>query len=87
MAQNDQAVEIPADLHVGAAWLLFSRSIVHPAKTPRVEIVEGLVDFLLAVHHERAMANDGFVDRLATEQQHNGIVIGLQAQLDRKSVV
>ncbi len=40
-------------------------------------IANGLVDLLLGVHHERAMTDQGLVNRLSGQDQHNGVVVGL----------
>ena len=54
---------------------------MHLAETSGLEVGEGLVDFLLGVHHERAVTDDRFVDRLAAEQQHHGVFAGFEGQL------
>src|SRR5690606_19223019 len=53
----------------------------HLAETSGVEIVERLGDFHLAVHHQRSVADDGFVDRLAAEPQHTSILQGLDLHM------
>ncbi|MCY1438340.1 hypothetical protein D9M71_545340 [compost metagenome] len=54
---------------------------MHLAKRPSLEILDGLLDFFLLVHHERTIAHNRFLDRLTAEQQQFGIAIGLQAHL------
>ena len=39
------------------------------------------MNLLLGVHHERTVPDDGLVDGFAAEQQHLGVVVGLQGQL------
>src|SRR3989344_6760228 len=56
-------------------------SVLHLPEMTGVEISKRLMDFLLSIHHERTMADDRLVDRLATEQQHTGVAAGLQRQL------
>ena len=41
----------------------------HPPELAVVEIDNGLPDFLRGVHHERAVADDGLVQRLSGNQQ------------------
>src|SRR5690606_41076787 len=53
-----------------------SNSAMHLAETSAVEIVEGLDDFFLAVHYERAVSHDGLVDRFAAQQHQYRIGIG-----------
>ena len=54
---------------------------VHLPEFARLEVDKCLVNLLLGVHHERTVADDGLVDGFAAEQQHLGVVVGLQGQL------
>mgnify|MGYP000234601157 CR=1 FL=1 len=46
-----------------------------------LEIDEGLHQFLPRVHHERAVADDGFIQGFSGHHQHFGVAAGLQMQL------
>ena len=46
------------------------------AKAAGVEIANSFGDFGFTVHHKRAIAHDGFIQRLAGHQQHFGIAAG-----------
>src|SRR5450830_95645 len=56
-------------------------SVLHLAKTTGVKISKRLMDLLLSIHHKWTMSDDRLVDRFAAEQQHPGVVAGLQGQL------
>ena len=49
---------------------------VEGAEGAAVEVGEGLADLVGGVHHERAVADDRLVDRLAAEDQEAGALVG-----------
>ena len=49
----------------------------HLAEPPGLEVVERLGDLRLAVHHERAIADDRLIDWFAAEQQQAHVFQGL----------
>ena len=48
------------------------------SETAAVEILNGFADFLLAVHHKRAVTDNRLINRLAAEEQDNRIFGGFQ---------
>ena len=49
----------------------------HPAEAPAVEVGDRLRDLGLRVHHERTVADDGLVDRLAAQDQQRRVAVRL----------
>src|SRR4051812_40589930 len=45
----------------------------NPPEPSGVEVLDGLLNLQLRVHHERAVTNDGLVQRLTTEHQQRRI--------------
>src|SRR5687767_8397327 len=73
---------IPAKIAAAAATaILCLRSMVHlpisnsdtSNESPSSQVRDRLLDLLTRVHHERAVADDRFVDRLTAQQQHRRI--------------
>ena len=50
------AMKIERQKHLGAGW----RSPPH--KSPVLQVLESLLDFLLGVHHKRTIGNDRFIE-------------------------
>src|SRR5471032_2098923 len=56
-------------------------SSLHLSETTGLVVSNSLMNFLLGVHHERAVADDGFINRFTAEQQHLGVVVGLKGDV------
>ena len=50
------------------------------------EVLQRLLDFLVAVHDERAVADHGLVDRFSRQPQQRGVVVGFQVHAVRRAV-
>src|SRR3546814_8302783 len=46
-----------------------------------VDVVDCLADLRLGVHHERAVADDRLIDRLAGQDQYGRVAVGVQVDV------